>query len=156
MSLLHFPEKTFTSNPRQMASRWWKVAPGNMLQTLSLIPKIYPTSYVTCSYRSSMVGRRVTFMCVGSTLLPGSYCVFEKITKREGLESKASLAAAFAERRFRSRYLDPQTSHEDGNVVLLPQVSKIWYSELAVHNASAENGEQWFAVTAACTTSHHL
>ena len=53
----------------------------------------------------------------------------------------------FAERRFKIEVFgSSKRLLKDGNVVLLPQVSKIWYSELAVHNASAENDEQWFAV----------
>ena len=39
-----------------------------------------------------------------------------------------------------------KTSHEGWKRRTPSQVSKIWYSELAVHNASAENDEQWFAV----------
>ena len=87
------------------------------------------------------------YVCGAVPFYQGLIKVFEKITKREGLQSKASLAAAFAERRFKIEVFgSSKRLLKDGNVVLLPQVSKIWYSELAVHNASAENDEQWFAV----------
>jgi len=87
------------------------------------------------------------YVCGAVPFYQGLIEVFEKITKREGLQSKASLAAAFAERRFKIEVFgSSKRLLKDGNVVLLPQVSKIWYSELAVHNASAENDEQWFAV----------
>ena len=142
MSLLHFPEKTFTSNPRQMASRWWKVAPGNMLQTLSLIPKIYPTSYVTCS--SDQARWKGLLLCMwSSTVYQGLISSSRKLQKRS-LESKTSLALRLPNGGSRSSIWIVKRL-EDGNVVLLPQVSRIWYSELASTMPVRER-RQWFAV----------
>jgi sulfite reductase alpha subunit-like flavoprotein len=87
------------------------------------------------------------YVCGAVPFYQGLIKVFEKITKEEGLESKASLSAAFAERRFKIEVFgSSKRLLKDGKVVLLPQVRQIWYSELAVHNASADNNEQWFAV----------
>ena len=87
------------------------------------------------------------YVCGAVPFYQGLIKVFEKIIKEEQLDSKASLAAAFSERRFKIEVFgSSKRLLRDGKVVLLPDVQNIWYSELAVHNASADNNDQWFAV----------